>query len=86
MTPPAGEDGYCDLVQKRIREIAIANIENIAQALVQRASEGHYNAAHLLLDLAGLGPAKEAKSDTARTKLPGMFVLELADRVFRAEK
>jgi hypothetical protein len=70
------------MIHEAFRRLVEANLDAIGQGLVQKASEGNYNAAHLLLELSGVGPSTSKKKDASSPSgLPRMFLIELVEKV-----
>jgi hypothetical protein len=79
MIESIGDETETGKIQGRFRQIAMKNLDAIGQGLVQRAGEGNYNAANLLLQLGGIGPS-QGKGDRPGG-LPRMFLLDLVDKL-----
>lgn len=76
---PGQEERYLPLMFRRLAE---ENAESIGRGLVEKASAGNYNAAHLLLELGGIGPFDKGRSDAEpEGKEPRIFLLDLIDRL-----
>ncbi len=78
--PDAGAIAARDL-QRRLQERMQIEFDGICEALMEQARKGHYNAAQLLLKLAGLegGPA-EPLEDTDLDEAKS-FLLDLVDEL-----
>jgi hypothetical protein len=71
-------------IQARLRELLEENLESIGRGLIQKATEGNYNAAQLLVRLSGIDDDCESERDTKADEdrqLGRMFFLEMAGRM-----
>lgn len=66
--------------QARWRELVDKNLDAIGRGLVQKASEGNYNAAQLLLRLGGMDPDADPAADTDAAEAR-MFFLEMVEQM-----
>jgi hypothetical protein len=69
-------------IQARLQEMLEENLDGIGSGLVQKAIEGHYNAAQLLLRLSGVdpepGPGGAPEEDRQQAR---MFFLEMVEEM-----
>lgn len=69
-------------IRARLRNLLEENLEGIGQGLVQKAVEGNYNAAQLLLRLSGIdtdpGAGGSAEDDQRQARI---FFLEMVEQM-----
>lgn len=78
----SGVTPQTDRIQARFRQLLDENVDAIGQGLVQKASEGNYNAAQLLLRFSGVDPDADfgsaAEDDRQHARI---FFLEMVERM-----
>jgi hypothetical protein len=69
-------------IQARLRQLLEGNLDAIGQGLVQKASEGNYNAVQLLLRLSGVDPDPKFGAVEDDDQQQGrIFFLEMVERM-----
>lgn len=71
-----------NLIPLTFRRLASEHAELIGKALVEKAKGGHYNSAHLLLELGGISLPRGEKTDKKTGDVePRIFLLDLVDKI-----
>ena len=72
-------------LQRRLQERMQSEFDGICEALMEQARKGHYNAAQLLLKLAGLESEPSGQGEDADSEEAKSFLLDLVDELLVAK-